>query len=434
MKFLHISALPVWSMDGKGGMPSLRETLKGHISSGHDVTLILPQYDPFSDALTSLFVPEGLGFHSHFAPCHWLRLLKVLRKNARRIGANDSIPYVLRWLLNLSMLLGLALSLSLKAFQVRRKGFIPQLIYAHNQYAALPGFLLGRLWRIPNVTRLYGTFLADLMNTSFVSLRYPTAAAGYRVPSTLLICANDGTRGDEVAEKFGISKQRFRFWQNGIEPPLQPPQASRSDLVAKYGGRLRAESRWAISCSRLSYWKRIDRMIRALAVCRAKGVDCQLIIAGDGPERAKLGDLCASLGITDNVVWLGAIAHDEIWALMNNANVFMITNDVTNRCNPLYEAAWAGLPVISVRDTSTSDLLHHRENALLSDKEDVQTLGIHLAELCRNDAMSAAFRKAQKELSKTFWTWEERMRVEVKELEQAVFSYEAGIRVNKPCL
>ena len=44
----------------------------------------------------------------------------------------------------------------------------------------------------------------------------------------------------------------------------------------------------------------------------------------------------------------------------------MITNDVTNRCNPLYEAAWAGLPIISIYDESTKDLLKHRDNALLS--------------------------------------------------------------------
>jgi len=37
MRFLHISPLPVWPMEGKGGMPSLRETLRGHvrISGGH---------------------------------------------------------------------------------------------------------------------------------------------------------------------------------------------------------------------------------------------------------------------------------------------------------------------------------------------------------------------------------------------------------------
>jgi hypothetical protein len=62
------------------------------------------------------------------------------------------------------MFVGLTFGCNLKDLKVRSKEFIPEIMYAHNQYAALPGFLLGRLWRIPNVTRLYETFLADLMN------------------------------------------------------------------------------------------------------------------------------------------------------------------------------------------------------------------------------------------------------------------------------
>jgi len=429
MKLLHISALPVWSMDGKGGMPSLRETLKGHIAAGHEIELVLPRYNPFSDDYNPLIIPEGQKFVWHFAPCRWLPLLKRLRIQARRLNGKDSVPYILRWILNLFMLLGMTLSLGLKALEVRRKGFMPQMVYAHNQYAALTGFLLARLWRIPNVTRLYGTFLADLIAKPFVSFRYPTAVAGYRVPSALLICANDGTRGDEVAIKLGIPMQRFRFWQNGVEPPSQPPEVSRMDLVTKFGLPIRLKSRWIVSCSRLSYWKRIDRMIEALSVCLSEDVDCQLIIAGDGPEKEKLQDLSNKLGMTEHVVWLGTVAHDDIWAVMNNADVFMITNDVTNRCNPLYEAAWAGLPVVSVYDPSTSDLLRHRKNALLADKNDTQMLGKNLAEICRDETLRETFRNAQKELSKTFWTWEERMRVEVKELERMVHSAENRVKV-----
>jgi len=427
MNLVHISALPVWSMDGKGGMPSLRETLKGHLNAGHEIRLVLPRYNPFSDDLDPLRIPNNPGYVAYFAPCRWLPLVKKLRVLARRLGNRDSVPFFLRWILNISMLVGLAVSLGLKAIDVKRKGFVPHVVYAHNQYAALPGFLLGRLWRIPNVTRLYGTFLADLMNRPFASLRYPTAAAGYRVPSTLLICANDGTRGDEVARKLGISPGRFRFWQNGVEPPSRPPEASRRELAAKFDGGLRTESKWILSCSRLSYWKRVDRMIEALAVCLERDRDCQLIIAGDGPEKRKLIELSAKLGVSGNVVWLGAVAHDDIWALMNTADVFMITNDVTNRCNPLYEAAWAGLPVVSVVDPSTSDLLLHGENALLADKHDTTMLGTHLATICGDEGMLLKFRFAQKELSRTFWTWEERMRVEVNELERLVPSTKAGV-------
>jgi len=419
MRILHVSALPVWSMDGKGGMPSLQETLKGHLAAGHHLELVLPQYDPFSDDVKPLFVPEGQQLRLHFATCRWLPFFKKLRCQARRLGKNGRLPYGLRWVLNMFMLLALNFSLFFKGLEVCRRGFAPQLIYAHNQYAALPGFLLGRWFKVPNVTRLYGTFLADLMSTPFVSLRYPTAAAGYLVPSTLLICANDGTRGDEVARKFGTAKERFRFWQNGVEPPSEPPVLSRSDLLARFGG-LQMTSKWAVSCSRLASWKRIDRMLQALAVCLREGAECQLVIAGDGPQKDNLQGLAKTLNIEKSVIWVGAVAHDDIWALMNTADVFMITNDVTNRCNPLYEAAWAGLPVLSVNDPSTSDLLHHRENALLAEKDDTEALGKLLAEICRDDQLRERLGYAQKKLSETFWTWEERMRVEVMDLEKIV--------------
>jgi len=428
LKILHISALPVWSMEGKGGMPSLRETLNGHVAGGHELELVLPRFDPFSDDAKPLTIPDGQPFSVYFAPCRWLPLFKKVRYAARRLGNNDSVPYVLRWLLNVFMLLALTVSLTLAARRVRHHGFTPQLVYAHNQYAALSGFLVSRLWKVPNVTRLYGTFLADLMKKPLVSLRYPTAAAGYLVPSDLLICANDGTRGDEVAQKFGVSGQRFRFWQNGVEPPSTPPDLSRKELVARFAA-LNPDSSWALSCSRLSYWKKIDRMLQALAVCRRQNVACQLIVAGDGPERDNLIALAKKLNLGDAVVWLGAVAHDDIWALMNTADVFLLTNDVTNRCNPLYEAAWAGLPVVSVSDFSTADLLKHRHNALLSEADDAETLGAHLVELCQDDALRHQLSMAQKELSKTFWSWEERMRVEVAELETLVHaSFDDGQR------
>jgi 1,2-diacylglycerol 3-alpha-glucosyltransferase len=94
-------------------------------------------------------------------------------------------------------------------------------------------------------------------------------------------------------------------------------------------------------------------MLYALKVCRDKKANCQLLIAGDGPEKKTLEKLSETLGLSNDVIWLGSVDHDDIWALMNLADVFMITHDVTNRCNPLCEASWAGLPVVSVIDPST---------------------------------------------------------------------------------
>lgn len=411
-------------------MPSLRETLRGHTAAGHTLHLVLPRFDLFSDDLDEVVVRQDLVDEVAVAPCRWLRPLKKFRALSQRFTGKDVLPYPARWILNMAMLLLLTVSLFRAARRVTGRGIQPDLVYAHNQYAALAGFLVARFLGVPNVTRLYGTFLADLIQKPFVSLRYPTAAAGYRVPSNLLICANDGTRGDEVARAFKVSHSRFRFWQNGVDPPLSPPNLTRREIAERFNDALRLDSQWIVSCSRLSYWKRIDRMLHAMAVCRAGGCDCQLLVAGDGAERQGLQTLAHRLGIAGDVVFLGALAHDDIWALMNVADIFMITNDVTNRCNPLYEAAWAGLPVVSVFDPSTADLLQDGRNALLAPKDDIQALGAKLAELCRNEALAGRLRKDQRELAESFWTWEARMRVETRELEALVADWK--IRRNLP--
>ena len=90
MKILHISALPVWSMAGKGGMPSLRETLRGHLAAGFEIEMVLPKYDLFSDSLEPLPINPGHEFRCHVADCRWLPAIKRMRNAIRRISGSDA--------------------------------------------------------------------------------------------------------------------------------------------------------------------------------------------------------------------------------------------------------------------------------------------------------------------------------------------------------
>ncbi len=422
MRILNLSALPVWSMAGKGGMPSLCETLRGHVRGGHAVVLVLPRYHLFSDGLEELTHRRDAGYAIHVAGCSWMPAILPVRALGRRLGGGKEPPYAVRWLVNLVTCVLLTISLVLEAMRARRraKGKF-DLVYAHNQYAALAGWIVGRILNVPNVTRLYGTFLADLAKRPLVWLRYPVAAAGYLVPHSLLICCNDGTRGDEVARKLRIDLSRFRFWQNGVDLPTDRPSDTRADLASRFvAAGLRPGARWVLSCSRLSYWKRIDRMLHAIKYCREHGCDCQLVVAGDGAERERLQRLAKELGIDGEVVWLGGVSHGDIWALMNLADAFMITNDVTNRCNPLYESMCAGAPVVSVRDVSSADLVEHNVNGLLADRDDVEGLGECLRKVLTDPELARRLRTAQLQRAAGLWSWEDRMKAEVRELEQLV--------------
>jgi glycosyltransferase involved in cell wall biosynthesis len=407
-------------MAGKGGMPSLRETLRGHLRAGHRIALVLPRYDLFSDQPVPLPVRRDAGYEVIIAPCRWLPAIKGLRAAVRRLLGRQELPFAVRWLTNLLTFLLLGGSLYLAAMRRARRGRPVDLVYAHNQYAAGAGWLIARALGVPNVTRLYGTFLAELMARPLVRLRYPVAAAGFDVPSALLICTNDGTRGDEVAARLGVSPSRFRFWANGVDPPAAPPSGDRRQFLRRAPANLRGDSCWVVSCSRLDGWKRIDRLLRGLRAARRAGADVQLLVAGDGSQRDRLRRLADELRIADDVVWLGVVAHEHVWELMHVADAFAITNDVTNRCNPLYEAICAHLPVVSVTDASTADLLADNDNALLVGKDDDEALGRCLARVCTDGGLAEAMRRAQRRRAAALWTWTQRLDAELAELERLV--------------
>lgn len=423
---LHISALQLWGMKGNAGMCCLQETLEGHVRAGYRVSVIIPAYSIWDDGMTPISPVPANGIDVHVAPCSWMPMTKRIRLLLQRLGTEGLVPYVLGWFFGMMRWFLLTTSLFLTALRVRRRAQTRfDLIYAHNQWAALAGWLAGRAFDVPNVTRLYGTFLADLMKKPLVWLRYPIASAGFLAPHYLLICANDGTRGDEVAAKLGINPKRFRFWQDGVdEHPRDQPPSRRAFLKTAPPG-LREEASWVLSCSRLSYWKRIDRMIRALSHARNLGVDCQLLIAGDGQERNALMALAEELRVDENIAWLGAIPHARVPELMDLVDVFMITNDVTNRCNPLFEAIRTNLPVVSVSDNSTADLLEHGSNALLADRDDVEELGRHLAQICTDKPMAAIMRRNQQARAGDLWNWQQRMDVEIEDLQNLLVTSRA---------
>lgn len=417
LRILHVSALNLWTMKGNAGMCCLHETLRGHLRAGFAVTLILPRYNLFNTDPAPLPIVEDNEFDVHVAACSWLPAMKTVWS---LIGLLDHWPNLVRlchWMTGWFTWGLLTVSMLLAAMRLRYRGKRRfDLVYAHCEYAAPAGYLIGLLWRIPNVTRLYGTFLADLMRKPLVGLRYPIAAGGFLVPHHLLICANDGTRGDEVARRLGLDLGRFRFWQDGADRSPAAAAGGREEILARAPAGLRADHTWVLSCSRLSYWKRVDRILRAIAIARQRGCPCQALIAGDGPEKQRLLGLAAQWRLDGGVVWLGPVPHEEIWHLMHAADIFIIANDVTNRCNPLFEAIRAGLPVVSVRDPSTADLLVHGENALLAQPDDGTELGECLVRLCEDPLLAAQMRQAQRSREALLWTWQERMDVESGEL------------------
>jgi glycosyltransferase involved in cell wall biosynthesis len=123
-----------------------------------------------------------------------------------------------------------------------------------------------------------------------------------------------------------------------------------------------------LSVARLSSEKRLDDLL--LAVARA-GSPLVLVLAGDGPERARLARLGRELEKAP--IFVGEVAWERVVELYVAADVFALLSERETWGVVVNEAAACGLPlVLSDRVGAAHDLLRPGENGELVAAGDVE--------------------------------------------------------------
>lgn len=102
--------------------------------------------------------------------------------------------------------------------------------------------------------------------------------------------------------------------------------------------------------ARLDINKRIDILIKTVYELIKKEKKIELIIAGEGPERAKLEELINELGMKKFVKLIGFISDDMLSDEFRRADIF-ITIDWADYKISMFEALAHGVPVIVSNET-----------------------------------------------------------------------------------
>jgi len=98
--------------------------------------------------------------------------------------------------------------------------------------------------------------------------------------------------------------------------------------------------------------------------------DVLYLIAGDGPDRARIAASIAQYRIQDNVDLLGAISDEELETLYNGADLFImpnipVPNDMEGFGLVMLEAGMCGLPVIASNMEGIADVISEGANGHL---------------------------------------------------------------------
>lgn len=395
MNILMVSALDVKDK----GAQSLKKTIEGYLRKNHKVFFISykkgSQEPDYFYEDNSPLIRENFFYHSIRLPFSFLDNNFYTRK------------------IRLSVIFPFLSYIKVRKILAREK---IDLLYGYEIHGVLAVKLIKHLFnRILVVSRFQGTILYPLVKDSKFLFKYRDHVSALSYPVDLVIMTDDGTRGDLVLKKFGVAKSKVRFWRNGVANDLFDPKYSnwiRSNYSIDDGTKV------LLTISRLVHWKRVDRAISALKFISDQ-VKSVLLIIGDGPEKSDLESLARSLGISEKIIFVGSVKNEEVYKFLNSCDIFLSLYDLSNLGNPVMEAMSCGRTVLAIDHGEMDEIIEDVKTGFLvkSDGE----IGEKLLGILQNDKLRIEVGNNAHEISKKkFWTWEERMEAEIREVENLV--------------
>jgi glycosyltransferase involved in cell wall biosynthesis len=399
----------IWNLAEGSGMPSAFRTLAGLRDAGFEVHVLMPASRPWPDGY------EGFHLHTYRVPRFGLHGEFGPTRSALLVDLPEGAGFAsLRWkaYLGTASLLGAAHGVAL-AGRIK-----PSIVYGMMPVGAVAASAVGWFTGTPNVTRLFGTMLADMPRHAWARNLWEIAA--YKAPADLWVLVDDGSFADVVAQRHGVPPGRIRHLLNGVDEAYFEPWGGASAARIKASLDLPPDSPLLLCAHQLLPWHHQEELITAMRLLDERGVPGVAVLAGDGPDRPRLEALVAD-GMKHRVRLLGNVSRDRVRELMAASTAIVSLDDFSNVVNSVLEGLAMGVPIIATATGTTTRLLTHERDSLIVDELAVDELVGALERLLTEAPLRARLaRGARQTAEERLDTWDSRIAREAAILRELV--------------
>ncbi|MFO0676313.1 MAG: glycosyltransferase family 4 protein [Polyangiaceae bacterium] len=203
--------------------------------------------------------------------------------------------------------------------------------------------------------------------------------------TTRIAAVSDYVRA-HVARELPVVKDRLVTVRNGVD------SARFADEPWVDSG---ADSVTFATVSRLTAWKRIDWILRAVSLApRAR-----LIVAGAGEERARLEALAHEVGVHRRVNFTGHV--DDPGSVLASADVAVNASKDEPFGLAILEALAKGRPVVAFRGGGVPEFVRHGETGWLVENDSVEALAAAMRSACSSRASFAGMGRNARRFAET---------------------------------
>ena len=178
----------------------------------------------------------------------------------------------------------------------------------------------------------------------------------------------------EVAISWGVPPERVTVLPNPA--PAVDGRATEARGLA-FAGRLTAQKSLGVALEALS---------------RVDGVE--LVVAGEGPERASLEQRAGELGLGTRVRFVGPKRREEVLDLFRAAAATILSSSWENFPHTVVESLAVGTPVLATRTGGVAEVVEDGRNGLLVDPGDVDGLAAAIRRYFEDEQLRERLRAA----------------------------------------
>jgi glycosyltransferase involved in cell wall biosynthesis len=157
-----------------------------------------------------------------------------------------------------------------------------------------------------------------------------------------VVCVSDDLRTKTLA--LGIPADRVHVWDQGIDARLFHP-GDRAAARRRLG--LPEQAPTALWVGRMVPVKGLDVLIDATAILHRRGVPLRVNLVGDGPLRERLEAQVASWGLSQSVMFVGALAQAHLPDWYRAADFTVLPSRSEGIPNVLRESRACGTPFVA---------------------------------------------------------------------------------------
>lgn len=151
--------------------------------------------------------------------------------------------------------------------------------------------------------------------------------------------------------------------------------------------------------------KGFDLALKALAHLVQSFPELCLTVGGDGPERAKLEQLAAELGLCQAVEFIGWVAPEKVPELMNTASIVVIPSRTEGLPQVSLQAAQMARPVVAAGVGGLAEVVVDGETGLLVQAENSDALASAIARLLEHPEDAARMGVAARRRVQEVFDW-----------------------------